>query len=44
VLLAIGISAEVAQTAVRFSFSHDTSVEELSAAVSALVESVKVFI
>ncbi|MEO0061073.1 MAG: hypothetical protein RL343_691 [Actinomycetota bacterium] len=44
VLLAIGIPAEVAQTAVRFSFSHDTSVEELSAAVSALVESVKVFI
>ena len=44
VLLAIGLQAEVAQTAIRFSFSHETTAQELSDAAKALVESVKVFI
>ena len=44
VLNAIGVSADVAQTAVRFSFSHETTADELSTATVALVESVKVFI
>lgn len=44
VLLALGISAEVAQTSVRFSFSHQTTAEELQLAAIALVESVSVFI
>lgn len=44
VLIAIGVAAEVAQTSVRFSFSHDTSAEELQAAAEALAESVSVFI
>jgi len=44
VLLAIGLPAEVAQTSVRFSFSHDTSAEELLTAAEALAESVSVFI
>lgn len=44
VLLAIGIAAEVAQTAVRFSFSHETTAEDLNAAASALVESIAQFI
>lgn len=44
VLLAIGISPEVAQTAVRFSFSHETTEAELSQAAIALAESVSVFI
>ncbi|WP_296632811.1 cysteine desulfurase family protein [Rhodoluna sp.] len=36
VLTAIGIDAELAQTAVRFSFAHDTSAEDLQNAVGAL--------
>ena len=44
VLMAIGIAAELAQTAIRFSFSHETTAQELSDAANALVESVKVFI
>lgn len=44
VLLAIGISPEVAQTAVRFSFSHETTETELSQAATALAESVSVFL
>ncbi|MEN9956196.1 MAG: hypothetical protein RLY34_1003, partial [Actinomycetota bacterium] len=44
VLLALGISAEVAQTSVRFSFSHQTTSEELQLAAIALAESVSVFI
>lgn len=44
VLLAIGVQPEIAQTAIRFSFSHDTTAQELNEAVIALVESVKVFI
>ena len=44
VLLAIGVQPEIAQTAVRFSFSHETTAQELNEAASALVESVKVFI
>lgn len=44
VLLAIGVSAEVAQTAVRFSFSHETTAEDLSTAAKALAESVSAFI
>ena len=44
VLLAIGIPADVAQTSVRFSFSHQTSFQELETAVKALAESVAVFI
>lgn len=43
VLIAIGIEPELAQTAVRFSFSHETTAEELTAAAKALVESVAVF-
>ena len=38
VLLAIGVEPEVAQSAVRFSLSHDTTAEELEAAVIALSE------
>ena len=44
VLLAIGVQPEVAQTAIRFSFSHETTALELTDAATALVESVKVFI
>lgn len=44
VLLAIGVAPEVAQTAVRFSFSHQTTAAELETAAAALVESVSVFI
>lgn len=44
VLVAIGIPAEVAQTAVRFSFAHDTTREDLQAAAKALAEAVSVFI
>lgn len=44
VLLAIGIQPEVAQTAIRFSFSHETTAQELADAASALVDSVNVFI
>lgn len=44
VLLAIGIEPEVAQTAIRFSFSHETTDQELTDAATALVESVKVFL
>lgn len=43
VLLAIGVPAEVAQTSVRFSFSHETTAEELQQAAKALAESVAVF-
>ncbi len=39
VLLAIGVEPEVAQSAVRFSFSHETTEEELQTAVVALSES-----
>ena len=44
VLLAIGTKPEVAQTAVRFSFSHETTEAELSQAATALAESVSVFL
>ena len=44
VLLAIGVSTELAQTAVRFSFSHETTAEELKLAAQALAESVSAFI
>lgn len=44
VLLAIGVQPEVAQTSVRFSFSHETTAQQLADAAIALVESVKVFI
>lgn len=44
VLLAIGVQPEVAQTAVRFSFSHETTEAELSQAATALAESVSVFL
>ncbi|GAB2816669.1 cysteine desulfurase family protein [Alpinimonas psychrophila] len=40
VLLAVGIDPEVAQTSVRFSFSHETTAEELTRAVAALTEAV----
>ena len=40
VLIACGFDAELAQTAVRFSFSHLTSQEELQQAASALRESI----
>lgn len=40
VLIACGFEPELAQTAVRFSFSHLTSQEELQQAVSALIGSV----
>jgi cysteine desulfurase len=39
VLLAIGVEPEVAQSAVRFSLSHDTTAEELEGAVIAISES-----
>lgn len=39
VLLAIGVEPEVAQSAVRFSFAHDTTEEELEGAVIAISES-----
>ena len=44
VLLAIGIEPEVAQTAVRFSFSHQTTEAELDTASKALLDSISVFI
>jgi cysteine desulfurase len=40
VLLALGITPELAQTAVRFTFTSDTTAEELSATVEALVAAV----
>jgi cysteine desulfurase len=40
VLIACGIEPDVAQTSVRFSFSHSTTAEELSMAAGALVEAV----
>ena len=43
-LLAIGVSADVAQTSVRFSFSHHTTAEELQKAAQSLAEAVAVFI
>lgn len=44
VLLAIGVAAEIAQTAVRFSFSHQTTQQELESAAVALAEAVAAFI
>jgi cysteine desulfurase len=44
VLLAIGIEPEVAQTAVRFSFSHQITEAELDTAAKALLDSISVFI
>lgn len=44
VLTSIGIQPELAQTAVRFSFSHQTTEEELKIAAKALADSVSVFI
>jgi cysteine desulfurase len=38
VLIAIGVEPEVAQTAVRFSLSHETTAEELETAVAVLSE------
>ena len=43
VLLAIGVKPEIAQTAVRFSFSHETTADQLDSAVAALAESVSSF-
>ena len=43
VLTAIGIDAELAQTAVRFSFAHETNAEDLRQAATALTESVTAF-
>ena len=43
VLIAIGVNPELAQTAVRFSFSHETTTEELALANTALVESMANF-
>jgi cysteine desulfurase len=40
VLLAMGFDSDVAQTSVRFSFSHETTTEELSAAVAALAKAI----
>jgi cysteine desulfurase len=40
VLIAVGIDSDVAQTSVRFSFSHNTSEEDLGFAVNALVDAV----
>lgn len=40
VLLAVGLDPDVAQTSVRFSFSHATTAEELDLAVAALTEAV----
>lgn len=40
VLVAIGVPAEIAQTAVRFSLSHETTAEELNTACIALVDSI----
>jgi len=39
-LIACGIEADVAQTSVRFSMSHSTTADELSAAASALADAV----
>lgn len=44
VLVALGIEAEVARTAVRFSFSHETSADDLRKAAIALSESVSQFL
>jgi len=44
VLLAIGFEPELAQTSVRFSFSHETTKEDLSSAAVALEESVSQFL
>lgn len=44
VLVAIGIEPEVAQTAVRFSFSHEISESELNAAAKALLDSIAAFV
>lgn len=43
VLTAIGVNAELAQTAVRFSFAHTTTEHELKLAAEALTEAVKTF-
>ena len=40
VLSAIGFDADTARTAVRFSFSHNTTEEDLSHAASALAEAI----
>jgi cysteine desulfurase len=40
VLIACGIEAEIAQTSVRFSMSHSTTADELSAAARALADAV----
>ena len=42
VLLAVGLDPAVAQTSVRFSFSHSTTAEDLDQAARALVDSVAV--
>lgn len=44
VLVALGIEPDTARTAVRFSFSHETSAEDLKKAVIALKESVAQFL
>jgi cysteine desulfurase len=41
VLMAIGVKAEVAQTAVRFSFGHQTNAEELNLVIRALGTAVR---
>lgn len=40
VLLAVGVDPDVAQTSVRFSFSHETTVEDLEQTLTALVDAV----
>jgi cysteine desulfurase len=44
VLLAIGVEPDFAQTSVRFSFSHETSAQELGDAAAALSDSVSQFL
>ena len=43
VLLAIGIPPEIAQTSVRFSFSHETTAQDLEITAKALISSIGVF-
>jgi cysteine desulfurase len=44
VLLAIGLEPDVAQTSLRFSFSHETTADELTSTAAALKDSVSQFL
>jgi cysteine desulfurase len=44
VLLALGLEPELAQTSVRFSFSHESSAEDLATAAAAIGDSVSQFL